>query len=107
MGLLLTAAILLEVSATLSLRASEGFKKRRWIPLVVFSYGAAFSLFAAALNEGLPVGIGYGIWAASGVALTALGARLLFRERLTIRMTMGICVIAAGVFIIEIAEGHR
>ena len=100
--LLLAAAIVTEVAATLSLRASEGLRKKRWIAPVAVFYIAAFSLLTIALAQGMPVGIAYGIWAASGVALTAIGARVFFKERLTWRMTAGIALIAVGVLVIEL-----
>lgn len=100
--LLLVGAILTEVAATLSLRASEGLRLKRWIAPVAVFYVTAFSLLTVALANGMPVGISYGIWAASGVALTAIGARVFFKERLTWRMVAGIVLIAIGVFIIEL-----
>lgn len=104
--LLLAGAILTEVTATMSLRASEGLKKKRWIPAVAVSYITAFSLLTVTLSLGMPVGIAYGVWAASGVALTAIGARVFFKERLTLRMTLGIVLIAIGVFVIELGSTH-
>ena len=100
--LLLAGAILTEVAATMSLRASEGLRKKRWIAPVAVFYVSAFSLLTIALAQGIPVGIAYGIWAASGVALTAVCARILFKEHLTWRMITGIVLIAVGVFIIEL-----
>lgn len=100
--LLLAGAIITEVAATMSLRASEGLRKKRWIAPVAVFYISAFSLLTIALAEGMPVGIAYGIWAASGVALTAVGARVFFKERLTWRMIAGIGLIAVGVFVIEL-----
>jgi small multidrug resistance pump len=105
--LLLAGAILSEVAATLSLRASEGLKKKRWIVPVAAGYLGAFGLLALALARGLPVGIAYGVWAACGVALTALGARVFFKDALTRRMAAGVGLIAAGVLIIELgAAAH-
>lgn len=104
--LILTGAIITEVAATLSLRASEGLRKKRWIAPVAVFYIAAFSLLTFALNEGMPIGIAYGIWAASGVALTAIGARMFFKERLTWRMMAGIVLIAVGVLVIELGTAH-
>lgn len=105
--LLLAGAILTEVAATLSLRASEGLRKKRWIAPVAVFYVTAFSLLTIALVNGMPVGIAYGIWAACGVALTAIGGRILFKERLTPRMIAGIALIAVGVFVIELgAQAH-
>jgi small multidrug resistance pump len=102
--LILAGAILTEVAATLSLRASEGLRKKRWIAPVAVFYVTAFSLLTLALANGMPVGIAYGIWAACGVALTAIGARVFFQEKLTWRMTAGIVLIAVGVFVIELGS---
>ncbi|MCF4122600.1 SMR family transporter [Antribacter sp. KLBMP9083] len=105
MWLILAGAIVSEVTATLALRASEGLRKKVWIAPVAIAYAAAFGLLTLALSNGMPVGIAYGIWAASGVALTAVGARVFFGERLTVRMMIGIVLIAAGVFVIELSAG--
>ncbi|MDR6144096.1 small multidrug resistance pump [Microbacterium foliorum] len=102
--LLLAVAIVLEVTAALSLRASDGLRKRIWILPLAVCYLGAFGLLTAILAMGPPIGIVYGVWAASGVALTAIGARVFFREALTKRMGLGIAVIAAGVFLISIGN---
>lgn len=102
--LLLIGAIITEVAATMSLRASEGLKKKRWIAPVAVFYISAFTMLTIALANGMPVGIAYGIWAASGVALTAVGARIFFKERLTPRMIAGIILIAIGVLVIELGS---
>ncbi|WP_410612560.1 DMT family transporter [Amycolatopsis sp. lyj-109] len=105
--LVLAGAILAEVAATLSLRASEGLKKKRWIAPVAAGYLGAFGLLTVALAQGMPVGIAYGVWAACGVALTALGARVFFKDALTRRMAAGLGLIAAGVLLIELgAAAH-
>jgi small multidrug resistance pump len=102
--LLLALSIVLEVAASLSLRASEGLKKKIWIIPLAVCYTAAFGILAVILGMGQPIGTIYGIWAASGVALTAIGARVLFHELLTPRMSVGIGVIAVGVFLISVGN---
>ncbi|PZQ89822.1 MAG: QacE family quaternary ammonium compound efflux SMR transporter [Leifsonia xyli] len=102
--LLLAGAIVTEVAATMSLRASEGLRKKIWIAPVAVFYLTAFGLLTIALAQGMPVGIAYGVWAACGVALTAIGARVFFKERLTPRMTAGIVLIAIGVLTIELGS---
>lgn len=104
MWLALAGAIIFEVTGTMSLRASEGFKKRAWIVPVVASYLAAFSLLSVVLSLGMPVGIAYGIWAAVGVALTAIIGRLIFKEPLTWIMGIGIVLIGLGVMIVELGS---
>ena len=97
----LAGAILIEVVATLSLRASDGFRRKAWIAPVVAGYLASFYLLWLSLSMGMPVGIAYGIWTACGVALVAVVARFLFHEPLTLVMGLGIALIVAGVLTIE------
>ncbi|KUH88798.1 MULTISPECIES: SMR family transporter [unclassified Mycobacterium] len=99
----LAGAIAIEVVATLSLRASDGFRKKAWIAPVVLGYLASFYLLWLTLGLGMPVGIAYGVWTACGVALVALIARVLFAEPLTWVMASGIALIVAGVLTIELA----
>jgi small multidrug resistance pump len=100
---LLSIAIVCEVAATISLKlATDG--RRRWYVVVAVGYVVAFSLLGAALSLGLPIGVAYGVWAATGVALTAVLGRVLFGDPLTWLMGAGIVCIIAGVFLIEL--GH-
>jgi small multidrug resistance pump len=101
--LALFAGIVVEVFSTLGLRASDGFRKRRWIAPVVVGYVASFALVWLALHLGMPVGIAYGVWSACGVALVAVLARILFDEPLTPTMVAGIALIIGGVLTIELS----
>jgi small multidrug resistance pump len=103
MWLALAGAIAIEVVATLSLRASDGFRKKAWIAPVVSGYLVSFYLLWLSLSLGMPVGIAYGVWTACGVALVAIIARFLFSEPLTWVMVAGIALIVAGVLTIELA----
>lgn len=102
--LVLMTAIVIEVGATLGLRASDGFRKKAWIAPVVLGYLTSFYLLWLTLSLGVPVGIAYGIWTACGVALVAVVARYLFGDPLTRKMIIGIAFIVAGVLTIELAS---
>ena len=102
MWLTLAGAILVEVCATLSLRASEGFRKKVWIAPMVIGYLVSFTLLSVTLSLGMPVGVAYGVWSAAGVALIAVIARVAFAEPLTPLMMGGIGLIIAGVLTIEL-----
>ena len=65
MWLTLAGAIIIEVCATLSMRASDGFRNRAWIVPVVLGYLASFALLWLTLRLGMPVGVAYGLWTAS------------------------------------------
>lgn len=98
----LAGAILIEVIATLSLRASDGLRKKAWIAPVVVGYLVSFYLLWLTLALGMPVGVAYGVWTACGVALVAVIARYLFAEPLTWVMALGIALIVGGVLTIEL-----
>lgn len=100
-------AIVAEVSATLALRvATDG--RPRFYGIVVVGYLIAFVALTVALRQGIPLGVAYGIWAAAGVAATAIAAHFLFRERLTPppRGLAGIGVIVVGVLLVELGAVH-
>lgn len=99
---LLLGAVGTEVAATLSLRAS--MDAHLWLVVVVVGYVLAFTFLAMVLERGMPIGVAYGIWSASGVALTALLAYLLFDEPLTWVMGVGLLAIAAGVLLVELGS---
>jgi small multidrug resistance pump len=68
---------------------------------VVVGYGVAFTLLTLVLREGVPVGVTYGIWGATGTALTAVLAAVIFRDPFTWPIAFGIVLIIAGVLLIE------
>lgn len=97
--LLLAGAILCEVAATLSLKGSE--TTPALFAVVVLGYIATFAFLAAVLKRGMPLGAAYGIWGASGVALTAVLSALIFDETITIVMGAGLILVIAGVLLVE------
>lgn len=99
----LAVAILTEVAATLSLRMAVKAQAVWYVPVVV-GYVIAFSALSLALRNGMPLGVAYGIWTAVGVALVAVAGRVLFGERFTWVVALGIALIAGGVLLVEI--GH-
>ena len=100
--MLLTAAIITEVAATLSLRASQD--NPAWLAVVVVGYLVAFVLLSLVLRAGMAVGVAYGIWGAAGTALTALLASVLFDDALTWAIAAGIALIIGGVLFIELGS---
>ncbi|MFI5706410.1 DMT family transporter [Kribbella sp. NPDC051620] len=102
--LFLAIAITSEIAGTLALRMAS-VSNPRWWPIVVAAYAAAFIALSMALRDGLPLGVAYGVWAASGVALTAVASRVLFGEALNPLMVFGIVLIGCGVLLVESGTG--
>lgn len=96
---LLAGAVIVEVAATLSLRASQDHSA--WLLVVVTGYIAAFTFLTLVLRAGMPVGVAYGIWGAVGTAGTAVLAAILFNDPFTWPIVAGIGLIIAGVLLIE------
>lgn len=101
---LLLGAILTEVTATLSLRASQDHLA--WLVVVAAGYLASFILLTQVLRAGMPVGVAYGIWGALGTAITAVIASLVFGDPFTAPIVAGIGLIIAGVLLVEFGS-HR
>lgn len=105
--LFLAGAILSEVVATLSLRASDGFRQPAYVAILVVGYLASFALLSAALGRGVPLGLAYGIWAAIGVALVAVLSIPLFGESLTAVQVAGLALVIAGVVALELGAAEH
>ena len=96
----LVVAIVVEVTATLSLK---GALDAPWLyAVVVIGYIGAFSALAVVLRNGMALGVAYGLWGASGVALTAIFSLVIFGEPITPLMAIGIVVVIAGVLCVEL-----
>lgn len=103
----LLVAIALEVTATLSLRAAEGFTYPLWLIPVVIGYTGSLWLLSIVLDRGMAVGVAYGIWAAIGVVLTAILGTVLFEELLGPVQIIGVGAIVVGVLLVELGSHTR
>ncbi|WP_454722131.1 MULTISPECIES: DMT family transporter [Cupriavidus] len=98
---LLALAILAEVIATSSLKASENFTRLWPSLLVVAGYIAAFVLLMQVMKT-VPVGIAYAIWCGAGIVLVTLIASVLYRQIPDLAAWLGIGLIVAGVAVIQL-----
>lgn len=99
---LLTGAIAAEVVATLSLKAA--LEVPALFVVVGFGYLIAFALLTLVLRTGMALGVAYGVWAAAGVALTAMLSAAIYGEPLTPLMGIGIGLVIAGVLCVELGS---
>ena len=100
----LGTAILAEIVGTTSLKLSQGFSRPLPSLGVLVGYGAAFYFLSLALED-LPVGVVYGTWAALGiVAIAAIGV-FAFDEPVDIAGIVGIGLIIAGVYCLNVVSG--
>lgn len=99
--LILSAAIILEVVATSSLKASEGFTRLVPTLAVVVGYGLAFWLLSLTLRD-IPVGLAYAIWSGAGIVLVSAFAWAALGQRLDAAGLIGIGLIVSGVLVINL-----
>ena len=99
--LFLGVAIIAEVVATSSLKASEGFT-RLWPSLIVLlGYAIAFYFLSLTLKA-IPVGIAYAVWAGLGIVLISFAGWLIFGQRLDLASILGMALIITGVVVINV-----
>ena len=98
--LLLSFAILLELSGTTCLKLSHGFTRLFPSVGVVFFYMGSFALMAQSLKT-LEVGIVYAIWAGVGTALIAVVGVLAFGESVTVLKILGLLMIIGGTILLR------
>lgn len=101
--LLLSLAILLELSGTICLKLSHGFSRLAPSLGVVCFYLGSFTLMSFSLKT-LEVGIVYAIWSGVGTALIAIVGILAFGESLTALKVLGLLMIVGGTFLLRTAS---
>ncbi|MFD0912505.1 DMT family transporter [Methylophilus luteus] len=99
--LFLAIAIISEITATSSLKASAGFT--RVIPSIVVVIGYALSFYFLSLTlKVIPIGIAYAIWAGLGIVLLALVGWVFYDQQLDTAALVGMSFIVAGVVIMNL-----
>ncbi|MBF6212812.1 multidrug efflux SMR transporter [Nocardia puris] len=104
--LIFLAAVVAEVTATVSLKLSDGFSKLWPTLLVGAGYLTAFGLLALLLQRGLEVGVVYAAWSAVGLAAVAAIGVLFLGESLSPAKVFGLTLIVVGVVTLQLAGVH-
>lgn len=102
--LLVATSVTAEVVGTVALKYSDGFSKPFPSVAAAACYALAIWLMAVAMRH-LDMGITYAVWAASGIALTALVGIAVFGEGLGIVKAIGLLCIVGGVVMLNL--GHQ
>jgi small multidrug resistance pump len=93
-------AIVFEVIATSSLKATEQFTKLVPSAVVVIGYGAAFYFFSVSLKS-VPVGLAYAVWSALGIVLVTIAGVFLYKQVPDLPALLGMALIITGVIVIQ------
>ncbi|HSI27995.1 MAG TPA: SMR family transporter [Methylophilus sp.] len=99
--LYLAIAIISEITATSSLKASEGFT--RLVPSIAVVIGYSLSFYFLSLTlKAIPIGITYAIWAGLGIVLLAIVGWVFYGQKLDTPALIGMAFILAGVLIMNL-----
>lgn len=93
---LLTLAILLEVSGTTSMKLSQGFTRTLPSVLLFVFYALSFTSLNFALKT-IDVSVAYAIWSGVGTTLITVIGIWWFKEPITVLKIVSIALIIVGV----------
>ena len=99
----LTAAIVLEICGTTSLKLSDGFTRIGPASAVVVCYVASFVLLSLALR-GIDLSIAYAVWSGVGTAVVAVIGIVWFGESAGIWKLLCLGLIVLGVAGLHLSE---
>ena len=99
--LFLGLAIASEVTATASLKATEGFTKLMPSIVVLAAYSAAFYFLSLTLED-IPIGVAYAVWSGVGVAAIALISVVYMDQKIDLAGVVGISLIVIGVIVLRL-----
>jgi small multidrug resistance pump len=106
--LVLSAAIVCEVVATMMMELSHSLTRWRWIPPMLLFYVLALLGLALALKT-LEVGIAYAVWAGAGTLLIAFFGVIFFNESMSVMKAASMLLVVAGIIGLNLADSlaHR
>lgn len=99
--LLLAASVTLEIVATSTLPASQGFTKLKPSLVSIIGYAACFFCFGHALSS-LNLGIAYATWGAVGTVATPIVGYLFYKQRITKMGLFALVLIIGSVVVLNL-----
>ena len=103
--LYLFLAIFFELSGTISMKISDGYKHLVPTILVVVFYVPAFVMLGWATKT-IDVSTAYAIWAGLGTALMAVAGIVYFGEAVSTIKIVGLALVIIGVVLLNLTGGH-
>lgn len=92
-----------ECLGAVALKASDGFRDRRWT--MAFMFGMSVSMFLLSIAASrIPIGTAYAVWTGIGAVGTAVYGMLRFGESRSARRLGCLFAIVAGVVVLRITD---
>lgn len=103
----LLMGVMAEALSHVALKATDGFSLSKPVPaaLVIAGHLAAFLFLGQAMKD-LPVGIVHSLWAGLAIVTVSLISTFVYRQHLDTTVWIGMLMIAGGVVLINLSQGH-
>jgi len=104
--ILLAISIILEITATGSLKATEGFT--RWMPSLISVVAISGCMFLMShVMKILPVGITYATWSGVGIVSLTLIGIIKYKQVPNLATIFGLVLVIVGVVIINVMNNTK
>ena len=97
--------VVAEALSHVALKATDGFTRPLPAALVILGHLTAF-IFLGQAMKGMPVGVVHALWAGLAIVTVTLLSALLYRQHLDATAWIGMLLVAAGVMLINVSQGH-
>jgi small multidrug resistance pump len=104
--LFLFLGVAAEAMSHVALKETDGFSKPLPSALVLLGHLAAF-IFLGQAMKGMPVGIVHALWAGLAIITVTLLSALIYRQHLDLTTWLGMGLVAVGIAMINLAQGHN
>lgn len=101
----LLLAIASEQVGTSAMKASDGFTLLGPTVLAVIGYVFSLIFFGRCMRI-LPMGFAYALWVGLGMITSSVIGVVIFKETLSVSIVIGLTVIAAGILVLNSAQGE-
>ena len=101
-GAWLALAIVLEITANVLLKFSDGVRRKIYGILSLAAVLVAFSALSQAV-KGIDLSVAYALWGGFGIAATIAAGWILFGQRLNHKGWVGVVLLVAGMVLIKLA----
>ncbi|MDO2397742.1 multidrug/spermidine efflux SMR transporter subunit MdtI [Enterobacter hormaechei] len=98
----LAFAIVLEITANVFLKFSDGFRRKAYGLLSIAAVLGAFSALSQAV-KGIDLSVAYALWGGFGIAATLAAGWIMFGQRLNHKGWIGLVLLLAGMIMIKLA----
>lgn len=94
-----------EAMSHVALKETDGFTRPIPSIIVLLGHLAAF-IFLGQAMKGMPVGIVHALWAGLAIVTVTLLSTVIYRQHLDSTTWFGMALVAIGVAIINVSQGH-